>query len=134
MAPGYKELKIFDEVVPTKQGQDYLISNIRDRLVPGTVSVDLSTLDFRSGLEVQKAFLYGSYARGEATEDSDIDIMLISSIFDKNDMDARIKAWSLTRQVDIRIEPYTVGLQKFLTDEVSPLLQIVKQEGIEIKF
>ena len=88
----------------------------------------------KSGISVQKAFLYGSYARGEATEDSDIDIMLISSIFDKNDMDARIKAWSLTRQVDIRIEPYTVGLQKFLTDEVSPLLQIVKQEGIEIKF
>ncbi len=86
----------------------------------------------KSGISIQKTFLYGSYARGEATEDSDIDIMLISSVFDNNDLDTKIKAWSLTRQVDIRIEPYTVGLKKFLTDDVSPLLQIVKQEGIEI--
>ena len=85
-----------------------------------------------SGIPVEKAFLYGSYARGEATADSDIDIMLVSRIFDASDADADIKAWSFTRKIDARIEPYTVGLQKFLTDDVSPLLQIVKQEGIEI--
>jgi hypothetical protein len=38
----------------------------------------------------------------------------------------------LTGQIDTRIEPYTVGLKKFLSDDVSPLLQIVKHEGIEI--
>ncbi|MBI5538417.1 MAG: nucleotidyltransferase domain-containing protein [Bacteroidia bacterium] len=85
-----------------------------------------------SGIPVKKAFLYGSYARGEATEYSDIDIMLVSPLFDSSDATADIKTWSLTRKIDTRIEPYTVGLQRFLDDNVSPLLQIVKQEGIEI--
>ncbi|NCO55716.1 MAG: hypothetical protein COZ21_14395 [Bacteroidetes bacterium CG_4_10_14_3_um_filter_31_20] len=87
-----------------------------------------------SGIPVEKAFLYGSYSRGDATPDSDIDIMLVSQMFDADNADANIKAWSYTRKIDTRIEPYTVGLQQFLNDEVSPLLQIVKQEGIEIKF
>jgi uncharacterized protein len=90
------------------------------------------TLLILSGIPVERAFLYGSYARGEATEISDIDIMLVSPIFDSADTDANIKSWSLTRKIDTRIEPYTVGSKRFLTDDVSPLLQIVKQEGIEI--
>jgi predicted nucleotidyltransferase len=87
-----------------------------------------------SGIKVDKAFLYGSYAHNEATKDSDIDIMLVSKMFDANEADANIKAWSFTRKVDSRIEPYTVGLQQFLNDNDSPLLQIVKKEGIEINF
>ena len=86
-----------------------------------------------SGIPIEKAFLYGSYARGEATDNSDIDIMLVSSVFDSSNADAGIKTWSLVRKIDSRIEPYTVGLQRYLSDDVSPLLQIVKKEGIEIK-
>jgi uncharacterized protein len=86
-----------------------------------------------SGIRVEKAFLYGSYARGEASPDSDIDVMLVSESFDNNDPEANIKAWSFTRKVDTRIEPYTVGLHQFLNDEVSPLLQMVKQDGIEVE-
>ena len=77
-----------------------------------------------SGIKVDKAFLYGSYAREEATKDSDIDIMLVSQMFDANEADANIKALSFTRKADSRIEPYTVGLKQFLTDDISPLLQI----------
>ena len=72
-------------------------------------------------------------ARGEASPDSDIDVMLVSKSFDNSDEEANIKAWSFTRRVDTRIEPYTVGLHQFLNDEVSPLLQIVNQDGIEIE-
>lgn len=86
-----------------------------------------------SGIPLQKAFLYGSYARGEQNPDSDIDVMLVSKKFDESDSQAGIKAWSLTRKINTRIEPYTVGMHKFLTDDVSPLLQIVKKEGIEIE-
>ncbi|HBS85607.1 MAG: hypothetical protein A2W91_14410 [Bacteroidetes bacterium GWF2_38_335] len=85
-----------------------------------------------SGIPIEKAFLYGSYARGEATENSDIDIMIVSSAFDGTNDEAGIKSWSLTRKIDTRIEPYTVGTKRFLSDNVSPLLQIVKQEGILI--
>ncbi|MBI4946137.1 MAG: nucleotidyltransferase domain-containing protein [Bacteroidetes bacterium] len=86
-----------------------------------------------SGIPVKKAFLYGSYSRNEAHENSDFDIMIVSKIFDNADELIKAKAWRLTEQIDLRIEPYTVGLQKFLTDEVSPLLQVIKQKGTEIK-
>jgi hypothetical protein len=42
------------------------------------------------------------------------------------------KPWLYTTQIDHRIEPIAVGLKKFLTDDVSPILEIVRQEGIEI--
>ena len=85
-----------------------------------------------SGIPVEKAFLYGSYSRNEETADSDIDIMIVSPVFDENDDVIKAKAWRLTEKINLRIEPYTVGSKKFLNDNVSPLLQIVKREGIEI--
>ena len=87
-----------------------------------------------SGLTIDKAFLYGSAARNEETADSDIDILLVSRDFDDR-TDDRVFGliWRLTRKVDSRIEPYAIGLQRFNQDDVSPLLQIVKREGIPIK-
>lgn len=86
-----------------------------------------------NGVLVSKAFLFGSYLRNEATEDSDIDVMIVSPQFDVRDDMLTGKSWSLTRKVDSRIEPYLVGLNRFLTDDVSPILEVVKQEGLEIK-
>ena len=37
------------------------------------------------------------------------------------------KAWLLTEKVDVRIEPYTIGEKKYLSDYISPLLKIVKK-------
>lgn len=85
-----------------------------------------------SGIPVQKAYLYGSYRNNNATENSDIDILVISDSFENNDK-LRAKAWLLTDQVDARIEPYTISLKKFLNDDVSPLLHIIREEGLEIK-
>ena len=86
----------------------------------------------KEGIEIDKAFLFGSYARNEQTDDSDIDIMLVSKIFDKQDDHSIGLVWRLTRKVDSRIEPYTVSLNQFTTDTISPLLQVVKKEGVEI--
>jgi predicted nucleotidyltransferase len=85
-----------------------------------------------SGIPVVKAFLYGSYSRNEAQLDSDIDVMVISPVFDIHNDKIKAKAWLLSEKVDVRIEPYTVGVKKFLSDDISPLLQIVKKEGLEI--
>ena len=87
-----------------------------------------------SGIHINKVFLYGSYARNEATDESDIDVLLISDVFDTTDDRILAKPWSLSLRVDHRIEPYPVGTKQFLSDDVSPLIEIVKQEGIEIKF
>ncbi len=87
----------------------------------------------QEGIPVEKAFLYGSYARGEANEESDIDILLVSELFDDNDDRTVGKTWRISSTIDTRIEPYTVGKKRFLTDRTSPLLQLVKQEGFEIQ-
>lgn len=86
-----------------------------------------------SGLTIDKAFLYGSAARNEETADSDIDVLLVSRDFeDRSDDRAFGMIWRLTRKVDTRIEPYAIGLRRFNQDDVSPLLQIVRKEGIPI--
>ena len=86
----------------------------------------------KEGIRVDKAFLYGSYLTGNQTEESDIDLMLVSDQFDvSNDLLAG-KIWALTRNVNSRIEPYIVGSKKFANDEISPIIQIVKKEGLEI--
>ena len=86
-----------------------------------------------SGLKIDKAFLFGSVARNEDTMDSDIDVMLVSKVFEDRSDDIAIgEIWRLTRKVDVRIEPFAVGLNRFNHDEVSPLIQLVKKEGIPI--
>lgn len=92
----------------------------------------LNTLK-EAGINIDRAFLYGSYARQQATESSDIDLLLVSKDFDTNDVFILSKPWLYTTQIDHRIEPIAVGLKKFLTDDVSPILEIVRQEGIEIQ-
>jgi len=87
-----------------------------------------------AGLRIQKAFLYGSFARNQANADSDIDIMLVSELFDTNDVKTKAKAWQLTRKVDLRIEPFTIGSKRFFSDDDSALVDQVKKEGIEISF
>lgn len=87
---------------------------------------------YKEGIPIEKAFLYGSYAKNVASSESDIDVMLVSTIFEKHDDKIIGKTWRLTTEVDARIEPYMVGTKKFQTDEYSPLLEIVRQEGIEI--
>ncbi len=88
---------------------------------------------YKEGIPIEKAFLYGSYAKDEASLESDIDVMLVSEIFENNDDKLIGKTWRLTTEVDSRIEPFIVGTNRFKTDEYSPLLEIVRQEGIEIK-
>lgn len=83
-----------------------------------------------NGIDIDKAFLYGSFAKGEDNANSDIDVLLVSKMFDSSNDKAVGIAWKITRQVDPRIEPYLIGLKKFNNDEISPLLQIIKREGI----
>jgi predicted nucleotidyltransferase len=86
----------------------------------------------QAGIPIAMAYLYGSYARDEATPDSDIDLLLVSSVFDTNDDLTLSKPWLYTTQIDSRIEPFPVGLKRFESDQVSQLLEIVRREGIRI--
>lgn len=84
----------------------------------------------KEGIKIDKAYLYGSWARNEAGAASDIDIMLISDTFDTNDDIILSKPWRYTAKIDPRIEPTAVGFSRFNNDSSSPLIETVKREGI----
>ncbi len=81
------------------------------------------------GITIDKAYLYGSYLSNTATDDSDIDVMIVT----ENEDDYQTgKIWSLTRRVNSKIEPYLVGKRRFINDKDSPLIELVKRTGLEI--
>lgn len=84
------------------------------------------------GINIEKVFLYGSWARNDATKDSDIDVMLVSSSYEQKDDSLRAKTWRATEKIDLRIEPFMITQKKYISDDISPILQIAKKEGIEI--
>jgi predicted nucleotidyltransferase len=84
------------------------------------------------GVSVNKAFLFGSYSTDTATESSDIDVMIVSNKFDENDDLIIGKIWKLTRKINTKIEPFLVGNKKFNEDNSSPLINMIKDKGIEI--
>jgi len=81
------------------------------------------------GIIIEKAYLYGSYLSNTATDESDIDIMIVAENEDDN---LAGKIWSLTRKVNSKIEPYLVGKGRFMNNENSPLIDLVKRTGLEI--
>jgi len=84
------------------------------------------------GISVNKAFLFGSYSNDTATENSDIDVMIVSDNYDENDDDAIGKIWRLTRKVNTKIEPFLIGVRKYKEDTSSPLISMIRDKGIEI--
>jgi predicted nucleotidyltransferase len=84
------------------------------------------------GIAVSKAYLFGSYSNDTATDESDIDVMLVSDIYDESDDIAIGKIWNLTRKVNTKIEPFLIGSRKFKEDTASPLICMIKSKGILI--
>lgn len=84
------------------------------------------------GITVSRAFIYGSQARGTATAESDIDVKIVSTLFDIEKDKYAPLLWGGQKRMEYKIEPYAVGEQRFLTDESSPIIALVKEEGTEV--
>ncbi|MGD8781225.1 MAG: nucleotidyltransferase domain-containing protein [Ignavibacteria bacterium] len=56
-------------------------------------------------MDVKMIVLYGSAARGEQREDSDIDVAVIVDDLQEDYLDLSAKLFEIVREVDIRIEP-----------------------------
>ena len=90
----------------------------------------------KAGIRIERAYLYGSYARGEETDDSDIDIAIVSSDFseDRFTEALRLKALRLKAlrwNIDMRIEPMPILPEDF--NEGNPLVSEILSHGILIK-
>jgi predicted nucleotidyltransferase len=85
------------------------------------------------GISARRAILFGSFARGEATEWSDIDLVVIAPEFDGvRSIQLVNQLWRATAAADDRIEPIPCGEREWETEEGRPILDIARREGMEI--
>ena len=81
-------------------------------------------------IPIKQAFLFGSYAKGGYHEYSDIDIALVSSIFEGNRFADRnkIRKINLSVSSDLEILPYRP--QDFTAED--PFVREILETGVEI--
>ena len=84
----------------------------------------------RSGIAPQKVYLYGSYAKGTATADSDIDLAVVSDDLSGDSFDDDLALMHLTWDVDTRIEPHSFRPEEFTPDD--PEVEDILETGVPI--
>jgi uncharacterized protein len=86
------------------------------------------------GIHASRAVLYGSFARGEADQDSDIDLVVIAPEFDAGrDFEMIKNLWETTLLADNRIEPIPCGEREWESGDGRPILEIARREGVVIE-
>lgn len=82
----------------------------------------------RKVVDATDVFLYGSYAKGTATKDSDIDIAVIVRQMPEDYLCTMAMLWKLTRGVSDDIEPVLLTAE----DDASGFLSTVRKTGIAV--
>lgn len=105
------------------------ISNIIEQFVKGVNEI--------LGNRVKKIILYGSYARGDFNESSDIDIMILTDLTDDEIIEYREKIWDYAYDLefdnnfDIQLSPLVKNIDKFnYWLEALPFYMNVQKEGV----
>ena len=87
----------------------------------------------RIGVPVRQGILFGSHARGNVHEWSDIDLLVISDKYDGDySRDDINLLWRTAARTDSRIEPVPVGTKRWKTDDTSTIIEIARREGIVV--
>lgn len=83
----------------------------------------------KSRYDIQSALLFGSYAKGNFNEDSDIDIAIV--LKHVNDIiDTQAELMKLRRKIDLRIEPHPFNIIDF--NRTNPVVNEILKYGINI--
>ena len=88
--------------------------------------------DVKKAMPIDFAFLFGSYAKGTATEHSDVDLCFFSHSFEnQSSIDIMMKLMRLSRKYrDIDIEPHVFPTSELKND--NPFVKEILQTGREI--
>lgn len=100
-----------------------------DKTVVNTVRHYLKSVN-DSGIRVTFGVIFGSHARGEATAESDVDVMVVSPTFDgKRKLDDVGRLWHFASQFEANIEPIPCGEIQWRENESSPIIEVARQQG-----
>ena len=87
----------------------------------------------QAGIRANRAVLFGSWARGEASSESDIDLVVIAPEFDDQRQDRELidQLWELrvTIPEGWRVEPIACGEREWLEDDSRAIIEIARREG-----
>ncbi|MDR1974110.1 MAG: nucleotidyltransferase domain-containing protein [Bacteroidales bacterium] len=79
-------------------------------------------------MKIEKAYLFGSYAKGTPREHSDIDVAFVVDHFEGDFFKVIPPIWKLTEQVDFRIEPHVIARNT----DYAGMLDEIRRTGVEI--
>jgi predicted nucleotidyltransferase len=83
-----------------------------------------------AGIRINKAYLYGSYARDTASEDSDIDIAIVSPDLTGDRFEDALFLKRFRTSLDLRIEPLPIRPEDF--KEEDPIVSEILSHAIPI--
>ncbi|MBM7582724.1 putative nucleotidyltransferase [Caldicoprobacter guelmensis] len=79
---------------------------------------------------VKEVYLYGSYVNGNYSEDSDIDVAVVSDTFSGDLVEDTLLLMRLRRKIDNRISPRPFTSDAFAEDD--PFVKEIKTKGIRV--
>ena len=79
-------------------------------------------------MDFDELILYGSYAKGNAHDDSDVDVAIVVNTLSGDYFSTRPLLWKIRREIDDRIEP--VLIEK--AHDESGFLSEIRKNGIAI--
>lgn len=87
------------------------------------------------GEKIKKIILYGSYARGDFNEKSDIDVMILTDLSDEEISKYSMKIWEMTADIEIDtgivISPLLRNIDSFNSwADVKPFYINIMNEGV----
>ncbi len=83
----------------------------------------------KQGIPVQKAYIFGSYVKGTANKDSDIDVCIISKKFGLDRQKERVLLMNIRSGGGDLIEPHPFSPKDF-SNPFDPLAFQIKEHGL----
>jgi predicted nucleotidyltransferase len=84
----------------------------------------------RRGVRVPFVVVFGSQATGREHEWSDIDLIVVSPLFDRaRRLKDTLLLWEVAAATDSRIEPIPCGEKQWAEDDSSAIIEIARREG-----
>ena len=105
------------------------MASFNNREIAKEIARDFGKL-VQKELDVKNVYLYGSYAKGNFSEDSDIDIAVVGDDFVGDPIEDTMLLMRIRRKVDYRIEPRPFKTSDF--NKSNPISKEIMETGVLI--